>query len=150
AKIALSYALLGAFAMSVASTGLPQILANLLLARVKATKSKVSQFATAGAGGASTGSGVSAGGASDIDAAEDPAYAIVHTASLTAVTTTKYLIVAGLLAMATMSQTILPVHTASIPLIVPRLHTVFSQLGLARRLLAPGLTSGMVTTYLLA
>lgn len=148
AKIALSYALLGAFAMGVASTGLPQILANLLLARVNATKSKVSQFATAGAGGASTGSGVSAGGARDIDAEEDPADPIVHNASQKAVTTTKYLIVAGLLAMAIMSQNIIPVHIAFIPLIVPPLLTIFNKLGIDRRLIASVLTFGLVTTYM--
>ncbi|PQM74762.1 Na+/H+ antiporter family protein [Corynebacterium sp. J010B-136] len=135
AKIALSYALLGAFAMGVASTGLPQILANLLLARVNATKSKVSQFATAG-------------GAGDIDAEEDPADPIVHNASQKAVTTTKYLIVAGLLAMAIMSQNVIPVHIAFIPLIVPPLLTVFNKLGIDRRLIASVLTFGLVTTYM--
>ena len=37
AKIALSYALLGAFAMGVASAGLPQILANFLIAKLGGT-----------------------------------------------------------------------------------------------------------------
>src|SRR5699024_1030234 len=90
AKIALSYALLGAFAMVVASTGLPQILANLLLARVNANKAPSNQPATVGAGGSG-----------DSDEPEDP---IIHTANQKAVTTTKYLIIIGLLAMAIMSQ----------------------------------------------
>ncbi|EFG82088.1 Na+/H+ antiporter family protein [Corynebacterium ammoniagenes] len=137
AKIALSYALLGAFAMGVASTGLPQILANLLLARVNANKAPSNQPATVGAGGS--------GGSGDSDEPEDP---IIHTANQKAVTTTKYLIIIGLLAMAIMSQNVIPVHIAFIPLIVPPLLTVFNKLGIDRRLIASVLTFGLVTTYM--
>lgn len=140
AKIALSYALLGAFAMGVASTGLPQILANLLLARVNANKAPSNQPATVGAGG-SGGSGDSG----DSDEPEDP---IIHTANQKAVTTTKYLIIIGLLATAIMSQNVIPVHIAFIPLIVPPLLTVFNKLGIDRRLIASVLTFGLVTTYM--
>lgn len=134
AKIALSYALLGAFAMGVASTGLPQILANLLLARVNANKAPSNQPATVGAGGSG-----------DSDEPEDP---IIHTANQKAVTTTKYLIIIGLLATAIMSQNVIPVHIAFIPLIVPPLLTVFNKLGIDRRLIASVLTFGLVTTYM--
>src|SRR5699024_4464886 len=128
AKIALSYALLGAFAMGVASTGLPQILANLLLARVNANKAPSNQPAPVGAGGSG-----GSGGSGDSDEPEDP---IIHTANQKAVTTTKYLIIIGLLAMAIMSQNVIPVHIAFIPLIVPPLLTVFNKLGIDRRLIA--------------
>jgi len=144
AKIALSYPLLGAFAMGVASTGLPQILANLLLARVNATKSKVTQFASPRAG--STGAG--SAGASTPDDADDVAVPTGDQASQKAVTTTKYLIVAGLLLMAIMSQNVIPVHIAFIPLIVPPLLTVFNKLGIDRRLITSVLTFGLVTTYM--
>ena len=130
AKIALSYALLGAFAMGVASTGLPQLLANVLLARVGSTTAQSKTPATVGGGSGE---------------AEDPA---IHAANQKAVTATKYLIVAGLLLMAIMSQNVIPVHIAFIPLIVPPLLTVFNKLGIDRRLIASVLTFGLVTTYM--
>ncbi|QCB28015.1 Na+/H+ antiporter family protein [Corynebacterium endometrii] len=111
AKIALSYALLGAFAMGVASTGLPKILANVLIAKI-------------GRDGAET------------------------SAAAGAVAATKWLLVAGLLAMAIMSQNLIPVHIAFIPLIVPPLLSVMNKLRLDRRLVACVLTFGLVTTYM--
>ncbi|MGO2652733.1 Na+/H+ antiporter family protein [Corynebacterium casei] len=130
AKIALSYALLGAFAMGVASTGLPQLLAHVLLARVGATTAKAKTPATVGGGSGE---------------AEDP---IIHAANQKAVTTTKYLIIGGLLLMAIMSQNVIPVHIAFIPLIVPPLLTVFNKLGIDRRVITSVLTFGLVTTYM--
>ena len=69
-------------------------------------------------------------------------------ASQTLVTTTKYLLVAGILAMAIMSQNLIPVHIAFIPLLIPPLLTVMNQLHLDRRLIACVLTFGLVTTYM--
>lgn len=135
AKIALSYALLGAFAMGVASTGLPQLLANVLLARVASASSRPKQAVSVG--GANT-----TGGPSTTDDADIPV------ASKKAVTTTKYLIIAGLLLMAIMSQNVIPVHIAFIPLIVPPLLTIFNKLRIDRRLIASVLTFGLVTTYM--
>lgn len=132
AKIALSYALLGAFAMGVASTGLPQVLAKLLLSRVGSN-----QAVTVG-GSDGTGSGT--------DAAETAAGS--EPVNQKAVTATKYLIVVGLIAMAVMSQNLIPVHIAFIPLIIPPLLTVFNKLGIDRRLIASCLTFGLVTTYM--
>ncbi|AKE38716.1 Putative permease [Corynebacterium camporealensis] len=107
AKIALSYALLGAFAMGVASTGLPQILANSLISRLGGTE-----------------------------------------ASPKATAVTKWSLVAGLIAMAVMSQNLIPVHIAFIPLLVPPLLTVMNKLRLDRRLVASCLTFGLITTYM--
>jgi len=45
AKIALSYALLGAFAMAVAHSGLPQLLANWLIGRIENKDESVSRRA---------------------------------------------------------------------------------------------------------
>ena len=108
AKIALSYALLGAFAMGVASAGLPQILANFLIAKL--------------------------GGTGELDPK--------------AAATTKWMLVLGLIAMAVMSQNLIPVHIAFIPLLVPPLLAVMNKLKLDRRLITTCLTFGLITTYM--
>ena len=109
AKIALSYGLLGAFAMGVASAGLPQVLANSLIKRINA-------------GGEDTGA--------------------------SAATATKWIMVGGLLAMTIMSQNLIPVHIAFIPLVVPPLLQVMNALKLDRRMVTSVLTFGLVTTYM--
>ena len=109
AKIALSYALLGAFAMAVASSGLPTLLARWIMSKIGNTE---------------------------------------ESANRRAVLVTKWLIVAGVLAMAIMSQNLIPVHIAFIPLIIPPLLGVMNKLRLDRRLIACVLTFGLVTTYM--
>ncbi|APT92987.1 sodium:proton antiporter [Corynebacterium phocae] len=107
AKIALSYALLGAFAMGVAATGLPKLLADFLLHRINSDGS-----------------------------------------SAKAASATKWLLVAGIIAMAVMSQNLIPVHIAFIPLLVPPLLNVMNKLRLDRRLITCCITFGLVTTYM--
>ena len=109
AKIALSYALLGAFAMAVASSGLPTLLARWIMSKIGNTE---------------------------------------ESANRRAVLVTKWLMVAGVLAMAIMSQNLIPVHIAFIPLIIPPLLGVMNNLRIARRLIACVLTFGLVTTYM--
>ena len=109
AKIALSYALLGAFAMAVASAGLPKLLADSLLGKLGVTNEETKSRA---------------------------------------VTVTKWLMLAGVLAMAVMSQNLIPVHIAFIPLIIPPLLSVFNKLQLDRRLVTCILTFGLITTYM--
>lgn len=109
AKIALSYALLGAFAMAVASSGLPTLLARSIMKRIGQESESANRRAE---------------------------YA------------TKWLMIAGLLAMAIMSQNLIPVHIAFIPLIIPPLLTIMNKLRLDRRLVACVLTFGLVTTYM--
>lgn len=109
AMLALSYAMLGAFAMAVSSSGLPQLIANGIIAKV--------------------GSGSEAAN-HKIEA------------------TVKWLLMAGILAMAVMSQNLIPVHIAFIPLLIPPLLAVFNRLNLDRRLIACILTFGLVTTYM--
>lgn len=109
AKIALSYALLGAFAMAVASSGLPQLLAEWLIKKV---------------------------GVQD-EGTNAKAVAVV-----------KWGMLAGILAMSIMSQNLIPVHIAFIPLIVPPLLAVFNRLKLDRRAVTCVLTFGLVTTYM--
>ena len=109
AKIALSYALLGAFAMAVASSGLPTLLARWVMGKL---------------------------------GAEDAA-TVGRAESLT-----KWLMIAGILAMSVMSQNLVPVHIAFIPLIIPPLLGVMNRLHLDRRAVASVITFGLVTTYM--
>ncbi|AQP43821.1 Na+/H+ antiporter family protein [Tessaracoccus flavus] len=109
AKIALSYALLGAFAMAVAHSGLPQLLANWLITRLDADDMTTSQKVRAWA---------------------------------------KWGMIGGILAMAVMSQNLIPVHIAFIPLLIPPLLVIMSRLRLDRRAMACVLTFGLVTTYM--
>ncbi|MHA6512726.1 Na+/H+ antiporter family protein [Tessaracoccus sp. Z1128] len=109
AKIALSYALLGAFAMAVAHSGLPQLLASWLIRKLDADdlsrSQKVTRWTTAG-------------------------------------------LLTGILAMAIMSQNLIPVHIAFIPLLIPPLLIIMNRLRLDRRAVASVLTFGLVTTYM--
>ncbi|SHI43937.1 hypothetical protein SAMN02745244_00345 [Tessaracoccus bendigoensis DSM 12906] len=109
ARIALSYALLGAFAMSVAHSGLPQLLANWLIRKLDSdgmsTTQKVKRWTTAG-------------------------------------------LIVGILAMSIMSQNLIPVHIAFIPLLIPPLLIIMNRLRLDRRAIACVLTFGLVTTYM--
>ena len=109
AKIALSYALLGAFAMAVASSRLPTLLARWIMSKIGNTE---------------------------------------ESANRRAVLVTKWLMVAGVLSMAIMSQNLIPVHIAFIPLIIPPLLGVMNKLRIDRRLIACVLTFGLVTTYM--
>lgn len=102
ASIALSYALLGAFAVAIAHSGLPEALASWL-------KRLAAQGASA---------------------------------------MVKWGIIAGLGVMAIMSQNLVPIHIAFIPLVVPPLLLVTNKLKIDRRLLACVLTFGLVTTYM--
>ncbi|MCW1060974.1 hypothetical protein OJ593_10720, partial [Streptococcus anginosus] len=79
AKIALSYALLGAFAMAVAHSGLPRLLADWMLGHLRSSD---------GAGSRKR-------------------------------TFTRWAMLAGIFAMAVMSQNLIPVHIAFIPLLIP-------------------------------
>lgn len=109
ARIALSYALLGAFAMAVAHSGLPQLLANWLIRKLDAddlsTSQKVTRWTTAG-------------------------------------------LLGGTLVMSIMSQNLIPVHIAFIPLLIPPLLIIMNRLRLDRRAVASVLTFGLVTTYM--
>lgn len=109
AQIALSYALLGAFAMAVASSGLPTLLARWVMNRL----------------------------------GNDDSVMVGR-----AVTVTKWLMIAGILAMSIMSQNLIPVHIAFIPLIIPPLLGVMNRLRLDRRAVASVITFGLVTTYM--
>ena len=109
AKIALSYALLGAFAMSVAHSGLPRLLADWIIAKLR--------------------------NADDSNSAR-----VARSA--------KWGILGGVLVMGVMSQNLIPIHIAFIPLLVPPLIGVMNELKMDRRLVACAITFGIVTTYM--
>lgn len=132
ARIALSYALLGAFAMAVAESGLPNLLAQKLIARMKRAS-----YAAAGEF-----SSLPEGGAQHADVKFSPS------AQKRAVSVTKWLMLGGILLMAIFSQNLIPVHIAFIPLLIPPLLSVMNQLKLDRRVVASAITFGLVTTYM--
>ena len=109
AKIALSYALLGAFAMAVAHSGLPQLLADWLVSKMK-----------------------------NADPSRGERVRSV----------TKWSIVAGVVAMGIMSQNLIPIHIAFIPLLIPPILGVMNTLKMDRRLVASAITFGIITTYM--
>ena len=109
AKIALSYALLGAFAMSVAHSGLPRLLANWIIKKLR-------------------------------NADESNSARVARSA--------KWGIIGGVLVMGVMSQNLIPIHIAFIPLLVPPLIGVMNELKMDRRLIACAITFGIVTTYM--
>ncbi|MFC5370734.1 Na+/H+ antiporter family protein [Arcanobacterium bovis] len=120
AKIALSYALLGAFAMAVASSGLPEALAQWLIGKINKEAH-----------------------ASTTESHEQHTHALNRATLIT-----KWGMIAGILAMAIMSQNLIPVHIAFIPLLIPPLLPIFDQLRIDRRLIACVITFGLVTTYM--
>lgn len=106
ATIALSYALLGAFALAVSRTGIPEVLVKAILKLVQREGDSQKK---------------------------GPAKALI------------FLI---LLAMAIMSQNLIPVHIAFIPLIVPPMIKIMNMLQIDRRLIASILTFGLIMPYM--
>lgn len=106
AQIALSYGLLGAFALAISKTGIPEVLVNAILKVVQRE-------------GDSQKKGLA-----------------------------KALIFIVLGGMAIMSQNLIPVHIAFIPLIVPPMIKVLNMLEIDRRLIATILTYGLVMPYM--
>ena len=106
ATIALSYALLGGFALAISRTGVPEVLVNGILKLVQRE-------------GDSQKKGLA-----------------------------KALIFLVLLSLAIMSQNLIPVHIAFIPLIVPPMLKLMSMLEIDRRLIASILTFGLVMPYM--
>lgn len=110
AQIALSYAMLGAFAVAIAHSGLPQTLANAVIRRLDANHVRDNVPGSIGS--------------------------------------VKWGLLLALLAMSIMSQNLIPIHIAFIPLIIPPLLLVFNRMQIDRRLLACVMTFGLVTTYM--
>lgn len=106
ATIALSYALLGGFALAISRTGIPEVLVKAILKIVQREGDSQKKGAA------------------------------------------KALIFLVLLAMAIMSQNLIPVHIAFIPLIVPPMIKIMNMLQIDRRLIACILTFGLIMPYM--
>ena len=106
ATIALSYALLGGFALAISRTGIPEVLVKAILKIVQRDGDSQKKGAA------------------------------------------KALIFLVLLAMAIMSQNLIPVHIAFIPLIVPPMIKIMNMLQIDRRLIACILTFGLIMPYM--
>lgn len=104
AKIALAYAMLGAFAMAITHSGLPQQISGSIVRKMNAQHQSGKNI--------------------------------------------KYGLLFGLLMMGILSQNVIPIHIAFIPMMIPPLLLVFNQLQIDRRLLACVMTFGLVTTYM--
>ncbi|MBM7580532.1 Na+/H+ antiporter family protein [Jeotgalibacillus terrae] len=107
ANIALSYALLGGFAVAISYTGLPKLMVDKIVAAVSRE-------------------------------GEPRAKALP-----------KVLIILAILSISIMSQNIVPVHIAFIPLLIPPLLLVMNELGIDRRLIATIITFGLTAPYIL-
>ena len=141
ATIALSYALLGAFAMAVANAGLPRLLAQWMIRRLANESNHIEH--TDHLGGVGTdGTGSATTNGSPVTSAP------LTKAQKRAAAITEYGLIGGILAMAVMSQNLIPVHIAFIPLLIPPLLRVMNTLEMDRRLVACVLTFGLVTTYM--
>ncbi len=105
-KVALNYALLGALAVAIARSGLPQQVTRKLVGMV------------------------------NIDKDGGNAYL-------------KGLLIGGILLMSCLSQNLIPIHIAFIPVLIPPLLSVMAELGLDRRLVACTITFGIVAAYML-
>lgn len=106
ATIALSYALLGGFALAISRTGLPEVLVKAILKIVQREGDSQKKGAA------------------------------------------KALICIVLLAMAIMSQNVIPVHIAFIPIIVPPMIKLMNMLQIDRRLIVAILTFGLIMPYM--
>ena len=104
ASVALSYALLGAFAVAIAKSGLPHALAEQAVRQLQRGSARQRL---------------------------------------------KWLLILLLAVVSVMSQNVVPIHIAFIPLLLPPLLYVMARLQLDRRLVACVITFGLVTPYML-
>ncbi|MGM0854561.1 MAG: Na+/H+ antiporter family protein [Bacillota bacterium] len=107
ASIALSYALLGGFAVAISYTGIPNLLVDWVL-KVVGKKGDSRKKALS-----------------------------------------KALIVLSILIMACFSQNVIPIHIAFIPILIPPLLKVMTELRVDRRLIASVITFGLTAPYIL-
>lgn len=105
AKIAMSYAMLGAFAVAISYSGLPLLMANFLVKKI------------------------------DVGAASTSTHI-------------KWVLLSILVVVSILSQNIVPIHIAFIPLLIPPLLIAMTRLHLDRRAVACVMTFGLVATYM--
>lgn len=107
ANIAISYALLGGFAVAISYTGIPNLLVDFVIRLVGKEKDSRKKALS------------------------------------------KALIVFSILIMACFSQNLIPIHIAFIPILIPPLLKVMTELGIDRRMIASVLTFGLTAPYIL-
>ncbi|MGD6940449.1 Na+/H+ antiporter family protein [Cytobacillus gottheilii] len=107
AEVALSYALLGGFAVAISSTGLPNVLVDWVLGKVAVNGEERGK------------------------------------------TLSKAFMIFAILLMACMSQNVIPIHIAFIPILIPPLLKIMNELQIDRRLIAAVLTFGLTAPYML-
>jgi hypothetical protein len=107
ATIALSYAMLGTFAVAISKSGITDLLSNMIIKKVNKGSSSI-QFIYI-----------------------------------------KYIMLSLILFAAIISQNLVPVHIAFIPILIPPLLHSMAKLELDRRVIACVITFGLVATYML-
>ncbi|WP_227397136.1 Na+/H+ antiporter family protein [Jeotgalibacillus aurantiacus] len=107
ANIALSYALLGGFAVAISYTGLPKLMVDKIIKMVSRKGEAREQVLP------------------------------------------RVLIILAILFISCLSQNVVPVHIAFIPLLIPPLLLVMNELGIDRRLIATVITFGLTAPYIL-
>ncbi|MGD7025233.1 Na+/H+ antiporter family protein [Rossellomorea vietnamensis] len=107
ANIAISYALLGGFAVAISYTGIPNLLVDSVIRLVGKEKDSRKKALS------------------------------------------KALIVFSILIMACFSQNLIPIHIAFIPILIPPLLKVMTELEIDRRMIASVLTFGLTAPYIL-
>ncbi|MGD6804363.1 Na+/H+ antiporter family protein [Rossellomorea aquimaris] len=107
ANIAISYALLGGFAVAISYTGIPNLLVDFVIRLVGKEKDSRKKALS------------------------------------------KALIVFSILIMACFSQNLIPIHIAFIPILIPPLLKVMTELEIDRRMIASVLTFGLTAPYIL-
>ncbi len=107
AEVALSYALLGSFAIALSKTGLPDALVDAVLGLVGREGKTASRVVA------------------------------------------MVLVIVPLLIMSIFSQNLIPIHIAFIPVLVPPLLKIMSEMKIDRRLIASVLTFGLTAPYIL-
>lgn len=105
ASIALSYVMLGAFAVAIARSGMPQAFAAWVIRKAGDGENATSR-------------------------------------------TVKWGLLGAVLLAAILSQNLVPIHIAFIPLLIPPLLLAFKRFDVDRRMLASIMTFGLVTTYM--
>lgn len=148
AQIALSYALLGAFAMAVANSGLPKALADVFVRKLDGTRNDSTHSPAKSETRDSVNLDTADSGEASPGVVDTASTNTTSTASPRVVTTVRYTLIVGILAMAIMSQNLIPVHIAFIPLLIPPLLKVMNRTRIDRRLIACVLTFGLITTYM--
>lgn len=107
ATIALSYAMLGTFAVAISRSGITDLVSQAIIRKIHGKNN-------------------------------------AHASTLL-----KYFVLFSIAMMAIVSQNVIPVHIAFIPIVIPPLLHVFAKLKLDRRLVACTLTFGLITPYMI-